>query len=120
MNLLIAPSINSTDLSASKFCKILVVNLFPVKIKQLPKVGRVKHFVKNWQKLTDDPMILDIVRGYEIPFILLPKGNQSYQICVNQRSVRPSGSGGPRYVEEGCCSSFGSQRGPISQLVTIP
>ena len=73
MNLLIATSISSTDLLlASEFCKIhpLVVNLFPVKIKQLPKAGRVKHFVKNWQKLTNNPMILDIVRGYEIPFIL--------------------------------------------------
>ena len=52
-------------LSASEFCKThpLVVNLFLVKFKQLSKPGRVKHFVKNWQKLTNDPMILDIVRG---------------------------------------------------------
>ena len=35
--------------------------------------ARVKHFVKNWQRLTNDPMILDIVRGYEIPFILPPR-----------------------------------------------
>ena len=48
MNLLIVPYISSTDLlSASVFCKIhpLVANLFPVKIKQLHKAGRVKHFV---------------------------------------------------------------------------
>ena len=75
MNLLIAPFIRSTDfLSASEFCKIhpLVLNLFPVKIKQLPKADRV----------TNDPMILDIVRGYKIPFTFLPD-NQSHQICVN-------------------------------------
>ena len=50
MNLLIAPSISSMDLlSPSEFCKIcpLVVNLFPVKIKQLPHVDRVKQFVKK-------------------------------------------------------------------------
>ena len=35
----------------------------------------------------------------------------------NERSVRPSGLGVPEHVEEGCYSSFGSQRGPISQLV---
>ena len=48
MNLLIAPSISSTDLlSPSEFCKIhpLVVNLFPVKLKQLPSAGRMKHFI---------------------------------------------------------------------------
>ena len=83
MNLLIGPSISSTDLSASKFCKIhpLEVNLYPVKIKQLPKAGRVKHFVKNWQKLTNDPMILDLVRGYEIPFIVPPRQSKLPNLC---------------------------------------
>ena len=47
MSLLIAPSITSyTDLlSPSEFCKIhtLIVNLFPVKVKQLPSASIVKH-----------------------------------------------------------------------------
>ena len=50
MNLLIRPSITSTDLlSPSESCKIhpLVMTLFPVKIKQLPSADRVKYFVKN-------------------------------------------------------------------------
>ena len=84
MNLLIAPSINSTDhLPASAFYKIhpVVANLFSVKIKQLPKAGRVKHFVKNWQRLTNDPMILDIVNGYEIPFILPPRQSRLPNLC---------------------------------------
>ena len=37
-------------------------------------------------------------------------------VPVNQKIVRPSRSGGPGHVEEGCYSSFGSQRRPISQL----
>ena len=37
-------------------------------------------------------------------------------MSVHQRRVRPSGSGGPGHVEEGRYSSFGSQRGPISQV----
>ena len=85
MNLLIAPSISSTELlSASVLCKIhpLVANLFPVKIKQLSKAGRVKHFVKNWQRLTNHPVILNIVRGYQIP-LFCREGNQGYQLCVN-------------------------------------
>ena len=76
MNLLIVPSISSTDLlPASVFCKIhpLVAHLFPVKMKQLSKAGRVKHFVNNLQRLTNDPVILHIVNGYEIPFILPPR-----------------------------------------------
>ena len=37
-------------------------------------------------------------------------------VPLNQRSVRPSGSGGPGPVVEERYSSFRSQRGPISQL----
>ena len=37
-------------------------------------------------------------------------------MSVHQRSVRPSGSGGPGHVQEGRYSSFGSQRRPISQV----
>ena len=50
MNLLIAPSISSTDLlSPSQFFKMhpLAMNLIPVKMKHMPSAGRVKHFVKN-------------------------------------------------------------------------
>ena len=80
MNLLIAPSISSTDLLyVSEFCKIhpLIANLFSVKIKQQPKAGRVKH----WQRLTNNPVILDIVRGYEIPFILPPGQSMLPDLC---------------------------------------
>ena len=42
--------------------------------------------------------------------------NATKIVSINQRSVRPSGSGGPGHVEERFYSSFGSQRGPISQL----
>ena len=84
MNLLIASSIRLMNLlSASLFCEVhlLVANLFLVKIKQLPKAGRVKHFVKNRQRLKNDPMILDIVRGYEIFFILSPRQSRLPNLC---------------------------------------
>ena len=84
MNLLIAPPVSSTDLlSPSEFCKIhpLVVNLFPVKIKQLPSASTVKHFVKNWQKPANDAMILDILRGYEMPFILPSRQSKLPDLC---------------------------------------
>ena len=90
MNLLIALSISLTNLlSASEFCKIhpLVASLLPVKIKQLPKAGRVKHFVRNWQKLTNHPMILDIVNGYEIPFILPSRQSRLSNLCQLTKEV---------------------------------
>ena len=83
-NLLITPSISSTDLlSSSLFCKIYsqVVSLFPIKIKQLPSAGNVKHFVKNWQKLTNNPIILDTVRDYEIPYTLPPRQSRLPNLC---------------------------------------
>ena len=65
-----------------KILQNTVVNLCPVSIQQLSKAGRVKHFVKNWQNLTNNPMILDIIRGYKIP-LFCHQGNQSYQSGVS-------------------------------------
>ena len=51
------------------------------------------------------------------PFYFAAKAIKATKfVPITQRSVRPSGSGGPGHVEEGCYSSFGSQRGPSSQL----
>ena len=51
------------------------------------------------------------------PFYFAAKAIKAIKfVPINQRGVRPSGSGDPGHVEEGCYSSFGSQRGPISQL----
>ena len=39
--------------------------------KSIPDVlltGRLKYFVAAWMKITQDPKILDIVKGYKIPF----------------------------------------------------
>ena len=52
------------------------------------------------------------------PFHFAAKGIKATKFgSVNQRSIRPSGSGSPGYVDEGYHSSFGFQRGPVSQLV---
>ena len=51
------------------------------------------------------------------PFYFAAKAIKATKfVPINQRSVRPSRSGGPGHVEERCYSSFGSQRGPISQF----
>ena len=62
-------------LSVQEYPKVhrLVKNLFPVKVEPgLPLAGRVKHFLKNWKQLTQDPSILEIVQGYKIPFVQTP------------------------------------------------
>ena len=60
--------IRSSDLlSPPEFCKThpLVVNLFPLKIKQLSSAAKVNYFLKNCQKLANNPMILDLERSHE-------------------------------------------------------
>ena len=37
-------------------------------IPDVPLAGRLKHFVGAWMKKAQDPKILDIVKGYKIPF----------------------------------------------------
>ena len=34
--------------------------------------GRLQYFLKNWEKLTNDPFILELVKGYQIPFLSEP------------------------------------------------
>jgi len=51
----------------------LVLNLFPIKMSEgHPLAGRTRHFLKSWQKLTNDQAILQIVQIYQIPFVSKP------------------------------------------------
>ena len=51
------------------------------------------------------------------PFYFATKAIKATKfVLINQRSVRPSGSGGPGHVEERCYSIFVSQKGPVSHL----
>ena len=40
--------------------------------KNLPLAGRLQHFVRNWEKISQDQSVLDAVRGFAIPFISQP------------------------------------------------
>ena len=47
----------------------LIKKLFLSKsIPDVPLAGRLKHFVGAWMKITQDPKILNIVKGYKISF----------------------------------------------------
>ena len=58
----------------------LVRKLFcSLKIPTVPLAARLVHLLSSWEKLTKDQNILQIVKGYRIPFFCRPKqkGNQS-------------------------------------------
>ena len=50
----------------------LIRTLFPLGLRNCPLAGRISHFMKNWEILTKDQNILDIVAGYKIPFLSHP------------------------------------------------
>ena len=56
----------------------LIKRLFLSKsIPDVPLAGRLKHFVGAWIKIAQDPKILDIVKGYKIPFHSKPFQSKS-------------------------------------------
>ena len=51
----------------------LVKALFPIySVPVGPLAGRLSLFYSNWTKLTQDPNILNIMQGFEIPFLEKP------------------------------------------------
>ena len=52
---------------------LAIKGLFPPKKAQnFPQAGRLQYFLENWEKLTSNPAILNIVKGYQIPFLSVP------------------------------------------------
>ena len=46
-----------------------VKNLFSArKVPNLPLAGKLKYFLEAWEILIKDPEILEIVKGFNIPF----------------------------------------------------
>ena len=41
-------------------------------LENLPATGRLRLFLENWRKLTNDPFILKVIQGYEIPLLSEP------------------------------------------------
>ena len=49
-----------------------VSKLFQKVGTDLPTGGKIKHFLKNWEMITKDPSILELVRGFDIPLSSQP------------------------------------------------
>ena len=41
-------------------------------VPEVPSVGRLKNFAEAWLKITEDLKILEIIKGYKIPFHSAP------------------------------------------------
>ena len=64
-------------------------NLSPAEIPNLPKTKRLKYFLRNWRKLANDPLILEIVQGYTIHLISQPKqAKSSRPIAMSKEETR--------------------------------
>ena len=40
--------------------------------KNLPLAGKIRHFLPNWVKLTQNPWVLEAVQGFRVPFTQQP------------------------------------------------
>ena len=66
----------SIDLNPKKLIRWESIKVHPLikilflskSIPEVPLAGRLKHFVGDWMKITQDSDILDIVKGYKILF----------------------------------------------------
>ena len=78
-----------------------------------------KTFCKELVKTDKRSYDTGYCKRLQNPFYFVAKAIKATKklLSVNQKSIRPSGSGGPRHVEEGYYSSSGSQRRSVSQLV---
>ena len=68
--------------------------LFPKEFQKFQHKSRLQYFLENWEKLARDPSILNIVKGYQIPFLsflfrnLLPhlfKWSSQEKVLVDQQ-----------------------------------
>ena len=69
-----APHVKILSTQEYKNVHPLVRDLFGIKVipPNLPVAGRLKYFLKNWECLTQDPQVLEMVKGFQIPFLSHP------------------------------------------------
>ena len=50
----------------------LLKNMFQLRNQSILFGGRIKYFLPNWEMLTTDKEVLNIVKGWEIPLLVKP------------------------------------------------
>ena len=56
--------------------------MLPVVDVVIPMKGRLHKFTSNWELVTSDPWVLNMVRGYMLEFLQLPQ-NQHPNHCIS-------------------------------------
>ena len=89
----------------------------PGKNQATAQSKQTETFCKELAKADKQSYDTGYSKGLPNPFYFAAKAIKATKfVSFNQRSVRPSGSGGPGHVEERRYSIFLSQKGPISHL----
>ena len=63
-------------LPSLKYVHPSLKGFFPVKEVITPQAGRIHKFLANWKLITNDQKILNIVKGWEIPLLDIPRQNK--------------------------------------------
>ena len=80
----------------------------PGKIPNLKMAGRLAHFSKSWEKLTQDQEILSVVKVYVIPFLNVPvqrnipkqmATSKTQELLINQETTEMLDKGAIKKVE---------------------
>jgi len=62
------------------------ISLRKIPTPEVPS-GRIAHYLLNWQKITSDPWILQVVKGYELELLQEPT---QHNIPISQASETTS------------------------------
>ena len=79
-------------LNLSNYQKVhpFVKTLFKETRETFPLSGRLKYFLKNWEKVTNNSTILSIVKGYSIDFVETPyQPRTAIKAKLNQVEEKP-------------------------------
>ena len=79
-------------LNLSNYQKVhpFVKTLFKETRENFPLAGRLKYFLKNWEKVTNNSTILSIVKGYSIDFVETPyQPRTAIKAKLNQVQEKP-------------------------------
>jgi len=88
-----------------------IKNIFPLSVNhQLPPADRLRYYLKDCEKITQDQNILQLVKGYQIPFLETPK-----QYKPPQRD--PWGLEGQKLIEQEVQMML--QKGAIQEVLPM-
>ena len=88
-----------------------VFKLFSQLTPNIPPTRRLKHFQPVWQRITQDPWVLQVIQGYQLELLSTPTQHlQAHIPQIDSSGTEGSGSGSPGIIRQAGCPSDLSQR----------